>query len=97
LHDKRVSPDVLRRTAMLTFQGTGDLRKVALRLGHASLQTTEIYTRADPSAKLDALAATMPPTLRKGRFAPLDALLATVTLRAPTRRYAESPADNPSD
>lgn len=97
LRDKRVSPHVLRHTcAMLTLQATGDLRKVALWLGHASMQTTEMYVRADPSAKLDALAATTPPTLRKGRFTPPDALLAAVTPRGATRRYAESPPDNPS-
>lgn len=97
LRDKRVSPHVLRHTcAMLALQATGDLRKVALWLGHASVQTTEMYVRADPSTKLEALNAISPPTLRKGRFSPPDALIAAVTPRGPTRRYAESGRRTPS-
>jgi integrase/recombinase XerD len=97
LRDKRVSPHVLRHTcAMLALQATGDLRKVALWLGHASVQTTEMYVRADPSTKLDALNASTPPTLRKGRFSPPDSLIAIVTPTGPTRRYAESSRAGPS-
>jgi integrase/recombinase XerD len=56
LSAKRVSPHVLRHTCALTIlQATKDLRKVSLWLGHSSMQTTEIYTRADPSVKLEAL------------------------------------------
>jgi integrase/recombinase XerD len=96
LREKRVSPHVLRHTcAMLTLQATGDLRKVALWLGHASTQTTEMYVRADPSTKLDALTASTPPTLRRGRFTPPDALIAAVTPRGPTRHYAESRPPDP--
>jgi integrase/recombinase XerD len=92
LRDKRVSPHVLRHTcAMLALQATGDLRKVALWLGHASTQTTEMYVRADPSTQLDTMKASTPPSLRKGRFTPPDALIAAVTPRGPTRRYAERP------
>lgn len=77
LKPKRVSPHVLRHTcAMHTLEATHDIRKVALWLGHASVQTTEIYVRADPSAKLDALDAVLPPTLRRGRFRAPDRLLA---------------------
>lgn len=44
---KRVMPHVLRHTcAMHTLQATRDVRKVSLWLGHASLQSTEIYLRA---------------------------------------------------
>src|SRR5580704_18134333 len=54
LSSKRVSPHVLRHTcAMTILQATKDLRKVSLWLGHSSLQTTEIYTRADPTVKLE--------------------------------------------
>lgn len=74
---KRVSPHVLRHTcAMVTLQATGDLRKVSLWLGHASMQTTEMYTRADPSEKLDAMATVVPLALRRGRFRPPDRLMA---------------------
>ena len=44
LTDKRVSPQTMRHScAMHTLQSTGDIRKVALWLGHASLQSTEVY------------------------------------------------------
>lgn len=66
---KRISPHVLRHTcAMHTLLATHDVRKVSLWLGHASLQSTEIYLRADPTEKIEALAAVMPPALRRGRF-----------------------------
>jgi integrase/recombinase XerD len=66
---KNVSPHVLRHTcAMHTLQATRDVRKVSLWLGHASLQSTEVYLRADPTEKLEALAAMTPPMLKPGRF-----------------------------
>jgi site-specific recombinase XerC len=61
---------------MHTLHATGDIRKVALWLGHASLQSTEVYLRADPTEKLEAMAALSSPTLRRGRFRPPDKLLA---------------------
>ncbi len=74
---KRVSPHVLRHTcAMMTLQATHDIRKVSLWLGHSSIQTTEIYTRVDPTDKLEMLHAIVPPQLRKGRFRPPDKLIA---------------------
>jgi len=76
---KRVSPHVLRHTcAMHTLEATHDIRKVALWLGHASVQSTEIYVRADPTEKLDAIEAVLPPTLRRGRFRAPDKLLASL-------------------
>lgn len=73
---KRVSPHVLRHTcAMHTLQATQDIRKVALWLGHASLQTTEIYVRADPTEKLETIEAMVPPALRRGRFRAPDKLI----------------------
>ena len=77
LSDKRVSPHVLRHTCALTIlQATKDLRKVSLWLGHSSMQTTEIYTRADPSVKLEALESVIAPKLRAGRFKATDQLIA---------------------
>jgi hypothetical protein len=67
------------------LQATKDLRKVSLWLGHAHLQTTEVYTRADPSVKLEALEAVMPPTLRSGRFKASDQLIASLTPRTVMR------------
>ncbi len=76
---KRVTPHVLRHTcAMHTLQATRDVRKVALWLGHASITTTEIYLRADPSEKLEAIATLIPPSLRPGRFKPPDKLIASL-------------------
>jgi site-specific recombinase XerD len=77
LLNKRITPHVLRHTcAMTILQATHDIRKVALWLGHASVQTSEIYTRADPMEKLNAIAAITPPSLRKGTFEPPEKLIA---------------------
>jgi site-specific recombinase XerD len=68
---KRVTPHVLRHScAMHTLAATGDIRKVALWLGHASIQSTETYLRADPEEKLRILAAHSSPALKPGRFKP---------------------------
>ncbi|SPE43306.1 hypothetical protein SBA3_880039 [Candidatus Sulfopaludibacter sp. SbA3] len=65
LSSKHVSPRVLRHTCALTIlQATKDLRKVSLWLGHSSMQTAGIYTRADPSVKLEALESVIAPKLR---------------------------------
>lgn len=77
LSTKRVSPHVLRHTcAMVVLQATQDIRKVSLWLGHSSLSTTEVYVRADPTEKLEAMEAILPPRLRKGVFQPADKLIA---------------------
>ena len=77
LNGKQVSPHVLRHTcAMVVLQATQDIRKVSLWLGHSNLITTEVYVRADPTEKLEAIEAVLPPSLRKGRFRPPDKLLA---------------------
>jgi len=82
LTNKRVSPHVLRHTcAMTTLQATRDIRKVALWLGHASTQTSEIYLRDDPAEKLETLEAIVPPSLRKGSFTPPDKLMALLKRR----------------
>jgi site-specific recombinase XerD len=74
---KRVTPHVLRHScAMHTLQATRDIRKVALWLGHASLQSTETYLRADPTEKLEALASMAPLGLQRGKFQVPDKLLA---------------------
>lgn len=76
---KRVSPHVLRHTCALTvLQATKDIRKVALWLGHVNMQTTEMYIRADPSVKLEALESIIAPKLRSGRFKATDELIASL-------------------
>jgi site-specific recombinase XerD len=77
LNGKQVSPHVLRHTcAMVVLQATQDIRKVSLWLGHSNLATTEVYVRADPTEKLEAIEAVVPPSLRKGKFRAPDKLLA---------------------
>ena len=91
LSSKRVSPHVLRHTCALTIlQATKDLRKVSLWLGHSSMQTTEIYTRADPSVKLEALESVIAPKLRTGRFKATDKLIDLLKTSAIMR--SEKPA-----
>lgn len=80
LSEKRVTPHVLRHScAMHTLEATGDIRKVSLWLGHASLQSTEAYLRVDPAEKLAILAANAPPAVPKGKFRTPDKLLAMLT------------------
>jgi site-specific recombinase XerD len=87
---KRVSPHVLRHTcAMHTLQATRDVRKVSLWLGHASLQSTEVYLRADPTEKIEALAAMTPPSLKPGRFRAPDKLMAMLSTAGRKPKYAE--------
>lgn len=77
LSKKRVSPHVLRHTCAINcLQATGDIRKGALWLGHASLKSTEIYLRADPTEKLNAIESALPPDLRRGVFQVEDRLIA---------------------
>jgi len=88
---KRVSPHVLRHTCALTvLQATKDLRKVSLWLGHAHMQTTEMYTRADPSVTLEALEAMIAPKRRSGRFKATDKLIAALTSRSVMRSTTPS-------
>ena len=57
-------------TAIHTLEATGDIRKVSLWLGHTSIsiQSTEIYLRADPVGKLEILSGNNPPAITKGSF-----------------------------
>jgi hypothetical protein len=57
-----------------TLQATRDIRKVSLWLGHAS----DSYLQADPTEKLEALAAIRPPALRPGKLRPPDRLIAAL-------------------
>ncbi len=71
LRDKRISPHFLRHTcALMTLQATGDIRKVALWLGHNSLQSTEMYLRADPTQKLEAVNLATPASSQRAVHRP---------------------------
>lgn len=94
LASKRITPHVLRHTcAMVALQATKDVRKVALWLGHARLETTEMYLRADPSEKLEALAHGSPFRLRPGRFPASDDLMAVLAAVHQPQRPAPPFAD----
>jgi integrase/recombinase XerD len=69
----------------MMLQATRDIRKVALWLGHADVRTTEIYLRLDPSEKLEAVEAVLPPALRRWQFKAPDALIASLLDPAATR------------
>ena len=91
LANKRISPHVLRHSCALTvLEATKDLRKVSLWLGHANMQTTEMYTRVDPSIKLEALNAATAPNLRSGRFRASDKLIASLMAHSVMRRDERS-------
>jgi site-specific recombinase XerC len=62
----------------MMLQATHDIRKVALWLGHADVRITEIYLRVDPSEKLEAVEAVVPPGLRRGKFKATDDLIASL-------------------
>ncbi len=79
LKGRSVSPHQLRHScAVIMLQATRDVRKVALWLGHSDMRTTEVYLRVDPSEKLEAMEAVLPPNLRRGRFKAPDALIASL-------------------
>ena len=79
LEQKRIPPHSLRHTAaMVVLQATSDIRKVSLWLGHADIQTTEAYLRADPTEKLEAMSTVVPPTLKRGQFRAPDKLIASL-------------------
>jgi len=79
LAGKPVAPHLLRHScAMMIYQATGDLRQVALWLGHANMQTAEIYLRADPTERLEAIEAIVPPSLQRGQFNVPDRLIAVL-------------------
>ncbi|WP_449383941.1 tyrosine-type recombinase/integrase [Bradyrhizobium sp. UFLA05-112] len=65
--------------AMHMLRATRDIRKVALWLGHATLESTEIYLRADPAEKLEMLGALAPLGIKPGKFRPPDRLIEMLT------------------
>lgn len=74
---KRVTPHVLRHTAAMRLLDAGvDVMTIALWLGHASSETTQIYLHADLALKERAIARTTPNGTRPGRYRPGDRLLA---------------------
>lgn len=99
LAGRPLSPHVLRHTcALRVLKATGDIRQVALWLGHASTTTSEIYLELDPLEKLQAVAGAIPPALRPGKFRPPDRLIASLhgqpIMRSETRRPRRAAEDS---
>ena len=79
LRRAHISPHTMRHTkAMHLLEAGLPLITIKDFLGHVDVKTTEIYVRADPTAKLEAIDAVLPPGLRRGRFKAPDKLLASL-------------------
>jgi site-specific recombinase XerD len=77
LRTKTISPHVLRHTAAMRLLHAGiDTSVIALWLGHAEIQTTQVYLHADLQIKEQALAKAAPIDSKPGRYRPPDTLLA---------------------
>jgi site-specific recombinase XerD len=77
LAGKTVTVHVLRHTTAMRLLHAGiDTSVIALWLGHAHVDTTQIYLHADLQLKEQALARTKPPGTPTGRYQPPDNLLA---------------------
>jgi site-specific recombinase XerD len=77
LRAKTITPHVLRHTAAMRLLHAGiDTSVIALWLGHAEIQTTQVYLHADLALKEQALARAAPIDSKPGRYRPPDTLLA---------------------
>jgi integrase/recombinase XerD len=77
LRNKTITPHTLRHTAAMRLLHAGiDTSVIALWLGHAEIQTTQIYLHADLAIKEQALAKAAPIDSKPGRYRPRDQLLA---------------------
>lgn len=73
LNDKHITPHVLRHSsAIAVLRATKDIRKVSLWLGHANIQTTEMYLRANLNTKLEILGTNLPASLEPGSFSEVE-------------------------
>ena len=79
--------------AMHTLQATDDERLVSVWLGHASMQSTDPFLRANPTERLEMLDKTGIPDLKPGRFRAPDRLLAM--LQDKPSEYSISTRDPP--
>jgi site-specific recombinase XerD len=77
LHEKKVSPHVLRHSAAMRLLNAGvDTTVIALWMGHENVATTQVYIHADLALKERAIARTAPPGTALGRYQPPDSVLA---------------------
>jgi len=76
LAGKRVSPHVLRHTAAMELMQAGvDSVMIGLWLGHATLETTQVYLEANLAMKEQALAKASAAKGKLSRYKPGDRLL----------------------
>ena len=76
LKKKRISPHSLRHTtAMQLLQSGVDPMIIAIWLGHESVETTQIYIKADLKMKESALNKTREPKSKSLRYKPNDTLM----------------------
>lgn len=76
LRSKTVTPHSLRHTAaMRLLHAKVDSSMIALWLGHAEIQTTQVYLHADLKLKEEALAKAESIDSKPGRYRPPDPLL----------------------
>jgi len=77
LHEKKVSPHVLRHSAAMRLLNAGvDTSVIALWMGHENVATTQVYIHADLALKERAIARTAPQDTPPGRYQPPDDVLA---------------------
>jgi integrase/recombinase XerD len=76
LSGKKVTPHTLRHTASMNLLHAGvDTSTIALWLGHAGTNATQVYLHADLALKEAAQARTSPPAAHRLRCRPPDHLL----------------------
>jgi site-specific recombinase XerD len=76
----RLTPHVLRRTfATRSLRASGDIRAVQVLLGHASIQTTEVYTHVDEEGLRELVESTALGSAATGEHARGPLLRSVVT------------------
>ncbi|OGT42301.1 MAG: integrase [Gammaproteobacteria bacterium RIFCSPHIGHO2_12_FULL_40_19] len=76
LKRKRISPHSLRHTAAMQLLEAGvDTMIIAIWLGHESIESTQIYIKADLKMKENALNKTKDPKIKSLRYKPNDSLM----------------------
>ena len=76
LLEKKVSPHVLRHSAMRLLNAGVNTSVIALWMGHENTATTQVYIHADLALKERAIARTAPQDTAPGRYQPPDDVLA---------------------
>jgi len=76
LKRKRISPHSLRHTAAMQLLEAGvDTMIIAIWLGHESIESTQVYIKADLKMKENALSKTKDPKIKSLRYKPTDSLM----------------------